>query len=270
MTGLIDQMGQDRRELFEPWRSARQAHHDLHMIKEHETFNDMEMFQTPNGIFTFHPEDVYIRNHISTGEVYESHIINDYLRPIIQKSKYIVDVGANIGCHAISYANMNPDCKIWAFEPQTTLVDVFRQNCALNKLDTNRIDIYNCALGHREDFLSLTPIAEVYDGQKGYNRGALKFGPGGDRTLVKTLDSFNLPGLDFIKIDVEGAEGLVIRGAAETIAKYRPVVFFEHNWQTIDPKVVGLDHVPTPFQELVKLGYRTFEYTDWDNYITKA
>ena len=78
----------------------------------------------------------------------------------------------------------------------------------------------------------------------------------------------NLPGLDFLKIDVEGAEGLVIEGAAETIKKYRPIIFFEHNSQTIDPKCVGLDNVPTPFYALKKLGYHVFTHLDWDNYLT--
>ena len=92
-------------------------------------------------------------------------------------------------------------------------------------------------------------------------------GKGGERLRICTLDSMNLPGLDYIKIDVEGAEGLVIRGGVETIKKYKPVVVFEHNYVTIDPSHVGLEHVPTPFEELVKLGYKHFTYLDWENYI---
>ena len=70
-----------------------------------------------------------------------------------------------------------------------------------------------------------------------------------------------------MKIDVEGAEGLVIMGAKETIKKYMPVICFEHNYQRITPEHVGLSVVPTPFEELVKLGYKFFTYIDWDNYI---
>jgi len=42
---------------------------------------------------------------------------------------------------------------------------------------------------------------------------------------------------------------------------------FEHNYQRIDPSVVGLKDISTPFEELVKLGYKRFEYLDWDNYL---
>lgn len=43
--------------------------------------------------------------------------------------------------------------------------------------------------------------------------GGLNLGRGGERVYVSTLDSFNLSGVTFIKIDVQGAEKLVLYGA---------------------------------------------------------
>ncbi len=224
---------------------------------------------TPNGIFAIDETDIYIRNHMMSGQVFESHIINGTLKPYIEKSKYVVDVGANIGCHTISYANFNKDCKIWAFEPQEKLFQILNQNIQFNNL-SDRVHSYKCAVGHTSCDGTMSSLEKVYDArQMGHNKGGLGIGKGGEPMKMITLDSLNLPGLDFIKIDVEGAEGLVIQGAQETIKKYKPVVFFEHNYQTIRPEDVGLDHVPTPFEELVKLGYKTFKYVDWDNYITE-
>ena len=72
---------------------------------------------TPNGIFELDNDDIYIRNHmLNNGHVFESHIINETIKPYIENSTYVVDVGANIGCHAVSYANFNPECHVWAFE----------------------------------------------------------------------------------------------------------------------------------------------------------
>jgi FkbM family methyltransferase len=225
---------------------------------------------TQNGYFEIDPDDIYIRNHMMSGQVFESHIINGTIKPYIQKSKYIVDVGANIGCHAISYANFNPECLVWAFEPQEKLYEILSRNIARNKLE-DRVTASRCGIGHTETNVTMASLDTVFDHkQKGCNKGGLGIGKGGEAIKIITLDSLNLPGLDFIKIDVEGAEGLVIQGGAETIKKYKPVIFFEHNYQTIDPKVLGLKHVPTPFEELVKLGYKTFEYVDWDNYITEG
>src|SRR5210317_865619 len=225
------------------------------------------MIRTPNGVFEIDFDDCYIRNHMMSGRVYEHHIINGMLKEYVEKSKYIVDVGANIGCHTISYAGMNPEARIWSFEPQKKLFDLLNTNVNLNGY-TDRIHLHNCGLGHKECTLEMQGLDTVEDkAHMGWNKGGLGIGKGGEKLDVKTLDSLDLPGLDYIKIDVEGAEGLVIQGAQETIKKYKPVICFEHNSQTIDPSDVGVEHVPTPFEELVKLGYKTFKYLDWENYL---
>jgi FkbM family methyltransferase len=238
-------------------------------LKVTNTLCGMEV-PTPNGIFEIDVDDVYIRNHMMAGQVFESHIINGTLKPYIEKSKHIVDVGANIGCHTISYANMNPESKVWAFEPQEKLFGILSRNVARNNL-SERVEIYKCGLGHKETLTTLSSLDNVWDANmQGHNKGGLGIGEGGEIIKIRTLDSLDLPGLDFLKIDVEGAEGLVLQGAAQTIKKYKPVIFFEHNYQSIDPKIIGLDNVPTPFEVLVKLGYKTFKYIDWDNYLTEG
>jgi len=225
---------------------------------------------TPNGRFEIDQDDIYIRNHMLAGQVFESHIINGTLKPYIEKSRYVVDVGANIGCHTVSYANFNPECRVWAFEPQEKLHGILTRNVIRNKLD-DRVTVSRCGLGHAETDTTMASLDTVFDyKQNGCNKGGLGIGEGGEKIKIITLDSLNLPGLDFLKIDVEGAEGLVIQGGAETIKKYKPVIFFEHNDQVIDPKILGLGHVPTPFEALVKLGYKTFKYVDWENYITEG
>jgi FkbM family methyltransferase len=231
---------------------------------------DCPSIDTPNGLFEIDPDDLYILKHMTNGNVYESHIINGQLKPYIEKSKYIVDVGANIGCHAISYANMNPTCNVWAFEPQNKLFGILSRNITRNNLN-DRVELFKYGLGHKETSTTLYSLDKVWDaGQGGYNKAGLGIGQGGESINICTLDSLNLPGLDFMKIDVEGAEGLVLQGAAETIKKYKPVIFFEHNEQRIDPKVLGLEHVPTPFEVLATLGYKNFKYVDWANYITEG
>jgi len=150
------------------------------------------------------------------------------------------------------------------------LYEILSRNVIVNNL-SERVKVLKTAVSHEIRNCTLSSLEKVYDtNQHGHNKGGLGIGEGGEKIDIITLDSLNLPGLDFLKIDVEGAEGLVIQGASETIRKYKPVIFFEHNYQTIDPKVLGLHHVPTPFEALVKLGYKTFKYIDWDNYITEA
>ena len=225
------------------------------------------MIKTPNGIFEIDLDDCYIRNHMMSGKVFEHHIINGRIKKYVEKSKYIVDVGANIGCHTISYASFSPESKIWAFEPQKKLCEILKRNVSVNNY-SKRIEVFNKGLGHKKMNTQLRPVDAVRDeNNNGWNKAGLGIGKDGENIEIITLDSLNLPGLDYMKIDVEGAEGLVISGAEETIKKYKPVIFFEHNYQKIDPEDVGMDYVPTPFEVLVKLGYKTFLYVDWDNYL---
>lgn len=226
------------------------------------------MIRTVNGVFDIDIEDCWIRNHMCSGRVFEHHIINDMLKTHVEKSKYIVDVGANIGCHAVSYAGFNADSKIIAFEPQEKLYEILIKNVKQNGYQ-DRIHVYKQCLGHCKMSCELASLdkmdKDLHNG--GCNKGGVGIGKGGEHVTITTLDSLELPGLDFIKIDVEGAEGLVIMGGKETIKKYKPVVCFEHNYQRIKPTDVNLEHVPTPFEELVKLGYKRFEYLDWENYL---
>ena len=225
------------------------------------------MIRTANGVYDIDFDDCYIRNHMMAGQVFESHIINGYLKQFIEKSKYVVDVGANIGCHTVSYALFNPECTIWSFEPQDKLFNILTKNVQQNGIE-KQVHLYKSGLGHCSANVELANISTVEDkNHRGWNKGGLGIGKGGEKMDIITLDSLNLPGLDYMKIDVEGAEGLVIMGAKETIKKYMPVICFEHNYQRITPDHVGLSVVPTPFEELVKLGYRHFTYLDWENYI---
>lgn len=221
------------------------------------------------GPMCIDPVDCWIRNHmLVSGRMFEEDLIRNKLAQYVEKARYIVDVGANIGCHTVSYAKINPEALIWSFEPQKETFGFLEKNVTNNNL-TDRVHIFQKALSHKEGTVRLAnESTQAYPGH-GVNRGGIGFGEGGEEVSTVTLDSLDLPGLDFMKIDVEGAEGLVLSGAANTIRKFKPVITFEHNFQRVDPKTVGLEVVSTPFEVLVDLGYSTFVHIGDNNYITK-
>ncbi len=221
------------------------------------------IFRTQNGVFKVYKPDYIVTGWIAGGCVYEFNLVNNYLKPIIMNSKYIVDAGANIGCHTISYGNFNPGASIYSFEPQKDIFSILQTNKNLNHL--SNVTCFNKALGHTNMFINMNPPLKTPDGT---NYAGTSVGDGGEPIEMITLDSLDLPGLDFIKMDIQGSEGLAIMGARKTIDKYSPVILFEHDDTLVKPEHVGLTEVPTPFFELVKLGYNTFKYLGQHNYIT--
>jgi hypothetical protein len=70
-------------------------------------------------------------------------------------------------------------------------------------------------------------IAELTQAQGKVNYGGMSLGHDGELTVARTIDSLGLGNVSFIKIDVQGAERLVIYGARETIKRCLPVVNYE-------------------------------------------
>lgn len=70
-------------------------------------------------------------------------------------------------------------------------------------------------------------VADVEARHGKINYGGLKIGKGGEEAVAVTLDSLNLTGVSFFKLDVQGAERLALYGARETIRRSLPTVIYE-------------------------------------------
>src|SRR5215468_9620529 len=140
-----------------------------------------------------------------------------------------VDVGANIGFHALYVAHSCPGTKVVCFEPNPFVRAELARNVAFDGVAG--VEIRPFALGERPgsaDFHAQTARA--------YNRGAsslLRNPNVGSRyqklpVEVRVLDD-ELAGrrVDLLKIDTEGCEAAVLRGARKTICEHRPIVVFE-------------------------------------------
>ncbi|HUC02046.1 MAG TPA: FkbM family methyltransferase [Candidatus Paceibacterota bacterium] len=123
----------------------------------------------------------------------------------------IVDAGANIGAFSIFAAVTHPESTIYSFEPTPSTFEMLKEN---TKHYPN-IKIFNCGLGERNMSASIVKVPE--------NCGQNHIGDGGEPCEIKTIDSFDIP-MDFLKIDSEGYEANILRGATETIKKHRPIV----------------------------------------------
>ena len=148
--------------------------------------------------------------------------IDSLMREIIQPDWVCVDAGAYIGSHALTMAEIGKEVHL--FEPQPLVYECLlktRENKKLNNWYINNFALTNKDHGS-VGFLSNN------DGDGRITRSNMrkdwKF-----QFKVKTmrLDSLNLKKVDFMKIDVEGSEFELLKGAKGTISKYHPVIIME-------------------------------------------
>jgi FkbM family methyltransferase len=205
--------------------------------------------ETKYGKMSYYNKDIFFCMSLMTGKIYEQDIVENDLAEIIKKSKRILDIGAHCGSHSIMYSKINPNAEIHSFEPQKRLYTILNKNITDNSI-TN-IKTYNYALGNKNCDAEMAN--HCTDGPNAYNKldetnqfnyGGLQIGIGGEPIKIQILDQINFDKIDYIKIDVEGFENLVVDGGYETIKKYNPIIFFEHNSMVITKDMVNYYNTP--------------------------
>jgi FkbM family methyltransferase len=121
-----------------------------------------------------------------------------------------VDVGAHVGFMSSDLLRFFDD--VYAFEPHPTNYRCLKKNLP-------RVHAAPVALGAEKKSVSLHNPAMS-------NSGAWEITEG-DFVKQKTLDAYNFPVLDFLKIDVQGAEVDVLTGARKTLERLQPTVLAE-------------------------------------------
>jgi FkbM family methyltransferase len=183
--------------------------------------------QCRHGTMLYNRNDIYIGRSLELyGEFSEGEI--DIFRQFLLPQKTVVEAGANIGTHTVALSRIvGEQGRVWAFESQRIVFQTLCANVALNSL-TN-VDCRQVALGATTDELFIPPL----DYSRENNFGGLGLGSysRGEPVSQVTLDSFDLPACDLIKIDIEGMERDVLIGAEQTIARHRPVLYVENDRQ---------------------------------------
>lgn len=127
-----------------------------------------------------------------------------------------IDIGANIGFWSKPMSKKFK--KIIAFEP---IPQVYK--CLEKNVDTN-VEIKKFALGNINGFIEMT-----YDE---YNTGNSFVSNINGDIEIKRLDDLHLPKFDLIKIDCERYELEILKGAKNTLLKYKPVIVCEQHKDT--------------------------------------
>jgi FkbM family methyltransferase len=133
---------------------------------------------------------------------------------------FVVDGGANMGMFTLATLREHPGARIVAFEPDPAIFAILRENLELN--GARGVTVVNAALGAIDGEMSFAP-----DGQAG---GALAAGP--LLVRVERLSRYLGEEVDFLKLNIEGAELDVIREAAASgrLRRVRTMVIEYHGW----------------------------------------
>jgi len=147
------------------------------------------------------------------------------------------DIGANVGAWSLFLAGLHPQMQVISFEPDPENVRLLELNRKRNQID--RIVIRELALSDSSG--KTTFYADRLSGSTGSlirNDGFTEVMFGVKRRPINvqmsTIDAEVAGGTqppEFIKIDVEGHELSVLRGARETLSKYRPSLLLEVSMQ---------------------------------------
>jgi FkbM family methyltransferase len=153
--------------------------------------------------------------------VYERREMNMIL-PLISEGSVCMDVGANVGFYALNFAKrIGSNGKVYAFEASPTVATRLKENCSLNSFG-NRVKIQDWAVSSKEGEVSFSISAQSNSGW-GHIGNDARF----EKISVKTntLDNFfkeeRVEKVDFMKVDIEGAEDDLMEGAKAVLSEKR-------------------------------------------------
>lgn len=229
----------------------------LNLEQVNKTYFDSKQITSINGIelpktytkikptkymeqFYIYTNDTIIGRSIDLyGEYTELEI--QLLRNFLNDESIVYDIGANIGYHTVAFSVLAKH--VYAFEPNKKNIDLLHKNTDHLK----NVEIHEVAVGNNNE----TVLIEDFDLDRPGNYGELHIKDVGIPSKCVRLDDVDdIYYPDLIKIDVEGYELHVLRGAINTIKEVNPIIFYEAH---------GSD-LPEIYDFLTDLGYTLYWY----------
>lgn len=157
----------------------------------------------------------------------------DALLRVLKQGQVVFDVGANIGYYTLlASKTVGAAGRVFAFEPFPRNISYLHRHLALNRVSNVAVVPAACS-----DGTGLAMFEESPDCAEGRLSDAKTIGARAGLSLVATVtvdDVVRLTGIvpDVMKIDVEGAEARVLRGASATLAAARPTLILAVHSET--------------------------------------
>lgn len=224
----------------------------------------------PGVSFLLDPRDLVSVTILSTGTWQPE--IWDAIAPVLSEGSVLLDVGAHIGYFSLKGSvKVGQTGRVVAFEPNPQTVALLRDNVAVNHAQNVIVEQIACT--NREQMLTLYAAPSANTGASSLARENADISPGDaapkpysvrGRPIDDVVRELKLARVDAMKIDVEGAEVSVLRGAADTLKRFHPKVVIE----VVPSQLASFNTTPEDVAAVLKdAGYnhsRAIDETDWE------
>ena len=180
-----------------------------------------------------------------------------YVKKLIRKSDTVIDIGANLGYYSLLFAKwVGKEGKVYSVEPIPMYNKIFEEKAK----KYGNITLYPYALGNEEKEVELvsvissgylrTGLSHIYNPEKDANK-THGFRVSAPMKIASRLFA-HLPKIDYIKIDIEGDEFVVLSDMKDLIQTHKPIIQVEMN----DIRIKDL---------LFQMGYSAYQVSkgDW-------
>jgi len=180
--------------------------------------------------------DTYFTDYCKEGYEFEDLVIS-VCNKYIDSNNIVMDIGANIGITSLALSKIAKDGKVYSFEPSPRIYPYLVENIKAN--NSHNIHPFMLAVGnsnskikfnHALTFAAGSFISESEIDPTAFNTTCFDVDC---KTLDSIAEDLQLNRIDFIKLDVEGFELEVLRGAKKTIEKFKPFWIIEFNSWTL-------------------------------------
>ena len=194
------------------------------------------------------------------------------IRRLITNNSVVIDIGANIGAHTLPMAELvGEKGKVYAIEPTNYAYSKLKNNLLINGNLSKRVQadqiilVSNSGGGRVRDLYSSWPLSVKPKDSKRHpvHQGVLRTISGAEEmTLDDYVSMNNLTSLDLIKLDVDGNELEVLRGAKYVLKNIKPTLIMEFAPEQYDN--------PNDFLKVVEIlvseGYRYYSLNEKTQY----
>ena len=181
----------------------------------------------------------------------EIYFDESYLFETEKKDPLIIDCGANIGLSIIFFKKKHPGARVIAFEPDPQIFELLKSNIS-------SFDLNNVELNQKAVWMTTGTLSFISDGGVG---GSLSSdnasGSSGTVASIRLRDYLEHQHVDFLKIDIEGAEYDVLEDCKDVLHKADKIFIEYHSFSESDQK---LDRI----LNILKLaGFRVYIKEAW-------